>query len=448
MIIIFEKLKVFWSNFWEALRTSYNKVFRPNLGKGEEQSYTDTKKINLLAIFVDKLNNLTNTEADFSVISDSTQAEPLKKLCGDIESRRFDITEGMLGEGEYYIFPSTDKGGKIIHSFLRRAQVSIIDSDGGKIKKAAGIIDWYIDKNSKTFFLLRIHELSDDGTLTISYSTVTEDFKPSLLDKWKHLNGQAYLFSGANHIGFGRYKSPASSRGLSPVYGVPLNFGCAEIEERIFGDLKLIEDEFNNGKSKIFADPMIMREKKDTKEFEIPENVFPVYSRAGDKGNNIDIFNPNLRYSEHYSKLVADLALYEKQVGTSKGILTDNEAALSATATAVKRANADTISLIDKIHTALDEGNKMTLEADGVFLNISPDLWSYNSDWYDPFEDPSEQWNRLKEAHDKSAAEDKDLIKWIFPKLTDKEIEEKIQRITEKNKIDTEDALNRIIGGE
>ena len=64
----------------------------------------------------------------------------------------------------------------------------------------------------------------------------------------------------------------------------------------------------------------------------------------------------------------------ERQVGTSKGILTDIETAYTATATAVKRANSDTMALIDKIHNAIDIGNEMTLKADGVFLNISPDL--------------------------------------------------------------------------
>jgi len=154
-----------------------------------------------------------------------------------------------------------------------------------------------------------------------------------------------------------------------------------------------------------------------------------------------------LRYSEHYSKLIDDMALYEKQVGTSRGILTPNETTAKATATEVKRANADTISLLDKIRTAIDNGNLMTLQADSVFLNISPDLWSYKSDWFDPFEDPAEQWKRLLEAFDRQAAERSDVIGWLFPKLTEKEIEEKLKRINEQAASDTENAIQRMIGG-
>lgn len=240
---------------------------------------------------------------------------------------------------------------------------------------------------------------------------------------------------------------------------MPLNFGCSEIEKKIFNDLRLIEAEFKNAKSVIFTDPrnIIPRENKNDREQaihpygttdgDVMENIIPIQNRAGQTGSNVDIFNPNLRYSEHYSKLMDDMALYEKQIGTSKGILTENESTSTATATAVKRANADTISLMDKIRTAIDKGNEMTLQADGVFLNISPDLWSYKSDWFDPFEDPSEQWKRLLEAKDKGAAETADIAKWIFPKLTPEQIEEKLAKIGEQSQKDTDSAIERALGG-
>lgn len=411
------------------------------------QEWRDITRINFLDIFVSKLNNLCNTEATFEVESDSALTERLKTLCKSLESKRFDITEGMLSDGDHYIFPAHNEKGEIVHTYLTQQQVRILDTDGEDIREAYGIIDWLIDNNNRVFYLLRHHKLDGNGTLNISYRTITDQGKPTTVKQWKHLSGQAFSFANADHIGFGRYKSPASSRGLSPVYGVPLNFGCADIEERIFNDLKLIEGEFKNGRSVIFTDIRNLKQKEELKEYEIAENVIPVNQRPGQSGSNIDIFNPTLRYSEHYSKLVADMALYEKQVGTSKGILTDNETTATATATAVKRANADTLSLLDKIRTAIDNGNEMTLQADGVFLNISPELWSYKSDWYDPFEDPAEQWKRLTEAKSNDAAETADLAKWLFPKLSAEELEEKLTRIDAQGRSDTEAALNRALGG-
>lgn len=444
---MFDKLKRFWTAFWNSIKQAYNQAFK-NKPESNVQGWRDITAINFLAIFVTKLNNLVNSEATFDVESDSTQAERLKTLCKDLESKRFDITGGMLADGNYYVFPATNEKGELIHSYLASDQVRILNADGDEITEAYGVIDWYTDNDNKDYFLLRHHELDTDGTLTISYAVVDKTFKPASLAKWEQYKDETYQFVGANHIGFGWYKSPAESRGLSPIYGVPLNFGCEEIEKKIFNDLKLIDDEFKNGKSVIFTDPRNVLKDDQTKGYKIAENIIPIQQRAGQSGANIDIFNPTLRYSEHYSKLVGDMALYERQVGTSKGILTDNETAYTATATAVKRANADTLALIDKIRNAIDIGNKMTLEADAVFLNVSADLWSYNSDYIDPFADMSEQWQMLKDAHSVGAITTKRMTKWLNPSMSNEDVEKELEAVAEENKANTNNALNRILSGE
>ena len=444
---MFNKFRAFWNTFWNAIKSAYNQAFKQPV-KSATQDWRDIAAINFLAIFVSKLNNLVNSEATFDVVSDSAQAERLKTLCKELESKRFDITGGMLADGDYYVFPATNEKGDIIHSYLTQDQVRILNADGENITEAYGIIDWYVDsKDKKTYYLLRHHLLDTDGTLTVSYRCVDSLMKPATLERWAYLEDEVYKLVNAGHIGFGRYNSPADSRGLSPIYGVPLNYGCADIEATIKEDLKLINDEFKNGKSVIFTDPRNLIKKSERGEYTIAENIIPIQHRPGDSGPNIDIFSPNLRFSDHYSKIVADMALYEKQVGTSKGILTENETTATATATAVKRANADTIALIDKIRTAVDNGNKMTLEADAVYLNVAADLWNYTSDWYDPFEDPAEQWQRLIEAKSNGAAETSDVVRWIFPRLTADEIEQKIARISSESTETAEGSLERILAG-
>ena len=187
---------------------------------------------------------------------------------------------------------------------------------------------------------------------------------------------------------------------------------------------------------------------EDKKEYIIPENMYPLEKKGGVTGSVIDIFNPNIRSSEHYAKLVADMELYEKEIGVNKGFLTEPTPTANATATEIKRSNNDTVSMLGDIHTAIDAGNKMTLLADSVFLNISPDLWSYSSDWYDPFEDPDAQWKRLLEAKSNGAAEEEDLIRWQFPNLSDKEVTEKLERIKAAKQADSEAAFNRAFAGE
>ena len=443
---MFQALKTFWKNFVESLKTAYNKTFKAPL-ESATQSWREIENINLLDIVVGKLANLTAIEATFSIESDSAQADKLKDLLKNLENEKYNLISNMLATGDVFVMPATDERGELYHRVLSQNEVRILNSKAGKITEAYCIIDYYIDNNNKVYYLLRHHILDDNGTLTISYQTVSDDGNSAYLGKWEYLDDMSYKFSNANHIGFGRYKSPKNSRGMSPIYGVPLNFGCSEIETRIFNDLKLIETEFENGKSKVFADPLILMPDSEKNAYRIPDNIYPIKSRAGQQPN-IDIFNPNLRFSEHYSKLVCDLALYEKQIGTSKGILTDNETSYTATATAVKRANADTLALIEKIRAAVDIGNEDTLKADSVFLNISSDLWHYSSDWYDPFEDPSEQWARLLAGQQAGAVETEDLTKWLFPNLNAEEVEQKIANIKANQQTDTEEAINRILQGQ
>lgn len=448
---MFTKFKQFWQRFWnDFVEKEYNKIFKSPI-VDTIQEWRDILKINLLAIVSNTLNNLTNVEATFEVQSDSTQAEPLKDRVKDLERKRYDIFSEMANEGDYYIFPATNEKGELYHTYLTQQQVRILNMDGENITEAYGIIDWYADnKTNRTYYLLRHHLLDVNGALTISYSVLDDLNKPASLPQWEYLQDEAVKYENANHIGFGRYKSPVSSRGLSPVYGVPLNFGCAEAENKIFHDLELIEKEFTNGESKIFADPLILRKGKNNKgedAWNIPEYVFPINHREGSSAS-IDIFNPALRYTEHYAKLQTDLAFYERQVGTSKGILTDVEQTSNATATEVRRANADTIALVGKFHSAIDEGNTMTLEADAVFLNIARDLWSYVSDWYDPFENPAEQWERMIKGHSEGAIATKRLTKWLYPNMSDEEIEIELSEISAKKQIDADNAISSIFAGE
>ena len=435
------KVRRFWTVFVNSIKEAYRAVKKV---KTTAQEFEDMTKPNFLAIFVNTLNNLTNTQATFDVDVDNASAEQLVPLCADLEDKRYKITSSMLAHGDYYVLPYFNEKGELKHSYLPQCMIQIMETDGDKITEAYAIIDWTVDKNNHTYYLMRHHKLDNRNNLTIRYFVEDENARPASVPEWEYLKDVAVGYAGVDTIGFGRYKSPADSRGHSLVEGVPLNFGCEAIEARLFEDLELMTQEFENGKSVIFTDPRNLLKDSEKSQYRLADNIIPIRQRDGSPGANIDIFNPNLRYTEHYSKYVMDLALYERQVGTSKGILTDNETAYTATATAVKRSNADTIALIDKIRVAIDRGNTETLKADAVYLGI-PDVWTYRSDWYDPFEDPSEQWQRLTEAKQEGAAETADLVQWIFPNLTPEQIAEKIERIKAENQGARDLALERIL---
>ncbi len=251
---------------------------------------------------------------------------------------------------------------------------------------------------------------------------------------------------------------------MAKAFGESLaKLGVEEIEAKIFNDLAMIETEFERAESKIFADPLILRKGSEIKRhkthleqgsdaihdcYKIPEGVFPINRREGDIGASIDIFSPVIRYSEYQSKLLDDMKRYEQQIGTDRGFLTPFDNGTATTATEIRRANASTIALIDKIHTAIKSGVEATLKADAVFLNVADDLWSTVFDFYDPFDDPDKQYERIVSAVDRGVLEKEDELRWLYPNMTDEEIAEKLARIQANSQANTDMALERILQGQ
>lgn len=434
---MFDKIKTFWVTFWASLKEAYNLTFKEPI-KELTQNYRDTEKINFLSIFVSKLNNLVNTEATFDITLNSDYAEPLAELVEDLEINRFEITSEMLATGDYWVFPATDSEGNLYHRYIPQDDVRILEMDGERVTSVIGIIDKYTGSDSKVYFLNRVHTLKGD-TLTIETYTTDTVHNRVFFEPWAQYES-IYTFSNVDNLGVGRFKSPTSSRGKSPVYGVPLNYGCKEIEDTIFNDLAMIEEEFENGKSILFADPLILR-KSDYKYvningqkiseggWKIPENLFPIDTRSGQTGANIDIFSPAIRYSEFNEKLIDDMHRYEQQVGTDRGFLTPFENGTATTATEIRRSNASTIALIDKIHTALKKGLESTIKADAIFLNLTDDTYTLQIDWYDVFADENAAYNRIRDGVNDGVAEKIDQMQWLFPNLSVDELNEKLARI-------------------
>lgn len=444
---MFRKFSNFWRILFASIKTAYNKSFKEPI-KHIAQDWRDIDKRNLVVTCINKLSNLALTEATFDLITDSVIADPLIGLCKDLEDKRYEIVENMLGDGDYWVFPAMDNRGGMYHTYLTQQQVRILNMNGEEITEAYGIIDWYVDSDlGRTYFLLRHHVLDDNGTLTVSYSVEDETGRPGIVAHWNYLDGQVVQYTNANHIGFARFKSPVSSRGLSPVYGVPINFGCAELEEQIFKDFKMESDEVKNAASKIFTDPRNLKRDDVTGEYNFADNIFAIQQRAGQAGANIDVYAPPVRFADFNEKTKADLRQYEQQIGLDRGFVTDFDTGTAVTATEIRRANASTISMIDKVHNAVEQGVDDTMKADGVFLNIAPDTYVIKIDWYDAFDDSTAQWQRLLDAHGVGAAETEDLTRWLFPDLSAEEIEEKIMRIGEKSQSNTDIALENILNG-
>ena len=439
----------FWSNFWGFVKKKIDQYDEEKKLVVKVQDWEDVREYNPLAIANTKLTSLVCDEATVELQTDSTLVEPLIPLAENLEAKRYEICAMMNGKGGAFVTMATGEDDEPYHRIISPDDVSVYRMVANKMYEVAMVIDKKIVKH-REYRLIRHHILDENGTLYVYYYTTDKSGNEEYLPEWEHYKNDNVMYIGANNIGVAYYKSPQDSRGLSPVWGVPLNFGCEEVENQIKVARNNLDEEMHLMKSKLFADETVARKigTKDGERFDLPEGIYTIRKKAGVDGTLIDSFAPSTRYADYKQKLIDAKADWEDMVGLDRGFLTEAEHTAGATATEIRTANTKTRSFVKKIQSAMFDGIKATLEADAVLLNIPLDLYTVNVDFFDSFADETEQWNRLLQGRENGVVEDEDLITWLFPTLSEQEKADKIARISEKTKLNTDEALNRILQGQ
>lgn len=439
----------FWNNFWGFVKKKIDEYDEEKKIQVKIQPWEDVREYNCLAIANTKLTSLVCDEATVELQTDSTLVEPLKPLADDLEAKRYEICAMVNGKGGAFVTMATGEDDEPYHRIIAPADVSVYRMVANKMYEVAMVIDKKIVKH-REYRLVRHHILDENGTLYVYYYTTDKSGNEEILPEWERYKNDNVAYYNANNIGIAYYKSPRDSRGLSPVWGVPLNFGCEEVEQSIKTARNNLDEEMHLMKTKLFADETVARKigTKDGDRFDLPEGIYTIRKKAGVDGTLIDSFAPSTRYNDYKQKLIDAKADWEDMVGLDRGFLTEAEHTAGATATEIRTANTKTRSFVKRLQSAMFDGIKATLEADAVFLNIPLDLYEVNVDFFDAFSDETEQWNRLLQGRENGVVEDKDLITWLFPTLSEQEKEDKIARISEKSKLNTDEALNRILQGQ
>lgn len=437
-----------WANFWRWVKKNTDEYDEEKKLVAKVQNWEDIQHYSPLAIANAKLTSLVCDEATVEFQTDSTVAEPLVPLANDLESKRYEICAMMNGKGGCFVTMATGEDDEPYHRIIAPADVSVYRMVAGKMYEVAIIIDKKVVKH-REYRLIRHHLLDDNGTLFVYYYTTDKSGNEEYLPEWEHYQNDNVAYYNANNIGIAYFKSPQDSRGLSPVWGVPLNFGCEEVEAKLEKARNDLDEEMSLMRAKLFADESIVRKvsDKDGERFDLPEGIYTVRKKAGVDGTLIDSFSPATRYSDYKQKEIDARADWENTVGLDRGFLTEAEHTSGATATEIRTANTKTRSFVKKIQSAMMYGIQATLEADAVFLNVPLDLYSVAVDWFDPFLDEDAQYQRIANAVDRGVLEKEDELRWLYPNMSDEEISEKLARITEQGQINTDAALEKILNG-
>lgn len=438
----------FWSNFWGFVKKKIDQYDEEKKIVVKVQDWENITEYNPLAIANTKLTSLVCDEATVELQTDSTLVQPLIPLAENLEAKRYEICAMMNGKGGCFVTMATGEDDEPYHRIIAPADVSVWRMVADKMYEVAMVIDKKIVKH-REYRLIRHHILDENGTLYVYYYTTDKSGNEEYLAEWEHYKNDNVAYYNANNIGVAYYKSPQDSRGLSQ-WGVPLNFGCEEVEAKLKKARKDLDEEMELMKAKLFADESIVRKitAKEGERFDLPEGIYTIRKKAGVDGTLVDAFANATRYNDYKQNVVDKECDWEDMVGLDRGFLTEAEHTAGATATEIRTANTKTRSFVKKIQSAMFDGIKATLEADAVFLNIPLDLYTVMVDFFDSFADETEQWNRLLQGRENGVVEDEDLITWLFPTLSEQEKADKIARISEKSKLNTDEALNRILQGQ
>lgn len=462
-----ETFKTFWRNLLEKLNNKINQWLNKGEQSSGEMTATDTTKINFFIMVLKSVLNRVLMDCSFDIVSESGQAEPLKKAVKNLKENAYKIGGYMLGGSETPDCKSEcwailiDKACGI-HHFMSGNEICITEKSGDHIKDCYMI--WNaVKRNNKVYLLCRQHTLDDNGTLTIRFFIADETAQEvnANIPEWNNFlyefgeNGvresKKIIIPNANHIGFGRYKSPVLCL-TNDTYGKPLNFGCGKIEREIQNTLDMIRLEYKATKTKLFPDWSIV---KDTDKYGNPLNayvmdeyIYPTQAKAGLNDNRrslIDYFSPEIRHSAYFELLVLQLEQYQALMGV-QDLITHEKTTANATATEIRSNNINNMALEKSIRATYAKGNEDTLKADGLYYGIRDDLWSYDETWQDLYENEQQTLQNNITMTESGGQSQRDLVKYWFPTFTDEQIDEKIAEINAEKENSTnksiEDMLN------
>lgn len=286
----------------------------------------------------------------------------------------------------------------------------------------------HIVKNKNHYYRWADYTLNNN-TLYIRYRATIDGELISMTSVSEWASIQDMIIPNVDRMPFMFLKSPIDNRHESDDYGVPITYGCQKEIRDIKDTLKQILREFDLKEAFVGADVSMFKG-----DGALPLNGLYRKINAGED-DFWEVFDPAYRDTPLFNKLMQQCALLEKQIGTSKGILTDPLSTYQNT-DETRRGLYDTFSIVHDIRDNISEGLEDFLYACDVlanYYNLTPmGKYEIKEDWdYTFIEDSASQWNQLVQGHSKGAIKTVELRQFIKPNETLEEAQKVIDEISE-----------------
>lgn len=414
-----------------------------------EAKYREEAGYNITAIFAGKLATQSVIDSTVNVVGNNKRAELIGEVMDKIwiDAKKWIAT--AYGTGGVLLIPYVINK-RIYVDTIPQSCMLINRINGDELRSVSLVADSTV-QGEKQYFRWTDYDLDDSGLLTIRQRATNAVGRPVPLDsltEWTNINEEMTI-SGCDHLLFSYLKNPTDSR-KKTHYGVPITYGCDDKIKEIVECQEAIRKEYRLKQPIVGMDTTLFKTENGRRRLPVTGLFMPVNPQGlNTSGKLWDVYDPAIRDSSYYTRLQHLYEELEKQVGTSRGILTEPKSSVSggyaATATEIKAANLDTYSIVDGMRKVVESSLDRLAYAIDVLANaysLTPmGEYKLTFDWsYSLIESTQESFNQLLSSVSVDAVEAAELRMFTYPNETLEEARKRVAEIR-RYKADMADLL-------
>lgn len=409
-----------------------------------EAKYREEEGYNITALFADRLATHTTIDSTLDVVGDNQRAGLVSGVMDKVWLDAKNWVATAYGAGGVLLIPYVINK-QIYVDAVPQSDMVINRVNGDELRAVTILADSTI-QNDKQYFRLTDYSLEDNGMQTIRQRAVNaagSTVPLQSITEWASITEEMHI-SGCEHLLLAYVKNPTNSR-KKTHYGVPVTYGCDDKIKEIVECHADIRKEYKLKQPIVGMDQTLFDVRNGRRHLPVTGLFMPVTPQGlNTSGKLWDVYDPAIRDTSYYSRLQNLYAELEKQVGTSRGILTE-PATHGATATEIKAANLNTYSIVDGMRKVVERALERLAYAVNVLANayhLTPmGDYDLSFDWsYALIESTQESFDQLLSSVTVDAAEPAEVRMFNHPEESLDEARERVAEI-KRNKKDLSDLL-------
>ena len=335
---MFKSLWIKILSLFDKKTSTTNKEFRNN--ELYAIQYESIRDVNITAMFSNKMSNFTVNGSSVEVEEKNKRGEILNDILQQVWKEKKKITARCYGTGGVALVPYVQSE-TLMYDIVAQSRLSINKIISEKIVDATLLADTYVVNNAlttDTYYRWADYKIENNNLYIIQRYTDSEGNKINKLEYWENVKDEIVI-PNVDRVSIAYIKSPVDNRLTNGIYGVPITYGCSKTINRIMDTLNQIDREYDLKEAFVGADITMFNG-----EHALTENGL---YRKVDSGEDSfwEVFDPSIRDSPFFNKLNSQFAQLEKEIGTSRGVLTDPLSTYQNT-DEVRRSIYDTMSIV------------------------------------------------------------------------------------------------------